>query len=185
MRLDMAASTPPEDDVTAVDVHTLYREHGRFVASFLRHLGVRDDDLEDLIQEVFAHAHRKGGYKPGPASASTWLASIATRLVVGIRRTRARRGPTSHEVEALEEPTPQNPAQRLETRRSLERVNAALADLSLEHRAAFVLFEIEGETCESLAAMWNVPIGTVYSRLHHARRRFLAAYARLEGEPES
>jgi RNA polymerase sigma-70 factor (ECF subfamily) len=66
----------------------------------------------------------------------------------------------------------------LEARRSLQRVQAVLEDLSLEQRAAFVLHDIEGESCERIAAMWNVPVGTIYSRLHHARKRFLEAYGR-------
>lgn len=61
---------------------------------------------------------------------------------------------------------------------ALRRVDRALATLDLEHRAVFVLFELEGESCESIAAGLGVPVGTVYSRLHHARRKFREAHAR-------
>jgi RNA polymerase sigma-70 factor (ECF subfamily) len=40
----------------------------------------------------------------------------------------------------------------------------------------FVLFELEGEPCASIATALGIPTGTVYSRLHHARRRFLEAW---------
>jgi RNA polymerase sigma-70 factor (ECF subfamily) len=66
---------------------------------------------------------------------------------------------------------------QLETRNALAMVQAALDQLPLELRAAFVLYEIESESCESIAATWQVPVGTVYSRLHNARKRFLQAYA--------
>jgi RNA polymerase sigma-70 factor (ECF subfamily) len=46
------------------------------------------------------------------------------------------------------------------------------------HRAVFILFELEGESCESIAAGLEVPIGTVYSRLHAARRAFREHAAR-------
>jgi RNA polymerase sigma-70 factor (ECF subfamily) len=64
-------------------------------------------------------------------------------------------------------------------RKSVARVQQALDTLDHEHRAAFVLYEIEGETCDAIAISFGVPVGTIYSRLHFARRRFLAAYAAL------
>jgi RNA polymerase sigma-70 factor (ECF subfamily) len=72
-----------------------------------------------------------------------------------------------------------DPAEQLATRRSLDRVQQALEGLSLEQRAAFVLFEIEGESCESIANVLCVPVGTVYSRLHHARQRFTQLHQAL------
>ena len=58
-------------------------------------------------------------------------------------------------------------------------MQAALDKLDDDKCAVFVLFEIEGETCESIAAGLQVPIGTVYSRLHAARAQFTKAHARL------
>lgn len=171
----MAVKTAPDVHRGAIGVETLFREQARFVASFLRHMGTSESDLDDLLQDVFIIAHRKGGYLPGAASPRTWLASLAIRVVSARRRSRARRPAPSEVPEHLADGA-QGPAEQLEARRSLERVQAALEGLSVEHRAAFVLFEIEGESCESIAAMWNVPLGTVYSRLHHARKRFLAMY---------
>src|SRR5262249_19278981 len=159
-----------------IDVEVLFREHSRFVASFLRHMGTSESDLDDLLQDVFVLAHRKGGYLPGPAGPRTWLASLSIRVVLARRRSRARR-PQASEVPESFADTSDGPAERLESRRSLQRVQAALDHLSLEQRAAFILYEIEGESCESIAAMWDVPVGTVYSRLHHARKRFLEIFS--------
>lgn len=184
MQREMAATSEPDAQLQPIGVETLFREQARFVASFLRHMGTSESDLDDLVQEVFVLAHRKGGYLPGAASPRTWLASLAIRVVLARRRARTRRPPPVEVPENLADET-QGPADLLESRRSLERVQAALEHLSLEHRAAFILFEIEGETCESIAAMWDVPVGTVYSRLHHARKRFLETYNRnTAGAPE-
>jgi len=65
----------------------------------------------------------------------------------------------------------------------LSRVGLALESLDLEHRLAFLLYEVEGESCPEIAAVAGVPVGTIYSRLHHARRRFHAAYAELPAGP--
>jgi len=62
-------------------------------------------------------------------------------------------------------------------------VQRALDTLDLEHCAAFVLYEFAGESCEAIAASLSIPVGTVYSRLHHARRRFEQAYAALCEQP--
>jgi RNA polymerase sigma-70 factor (ECF subfamily) len=54
-----------------------------------------------------------------------------------------------------------------------------LAKLSPERRATFVLFEVEGASCEEIAELTGVPVGTVYSRLHLARKEVQKAALRL------
>jgi RNA polymerase sigma-70 factor (ECF subfamily) len=156
-----------------IGVEVLFREHAQFVATFLMRLGTPSQDVEDLLQEVFVIAHRKGGFVRGPAQPRSWLGAIAANVARTGHRSRRRRreDADSPVVEQLSAQAP------LETE-SLARVRLerALAALPIEQRAAFVLFELEGESCESIAAVWDVPVGTVYSRLHHARRRFLEVY---------
>ena len=172
-----SAAAPVSAHSCAISAETLFREQAHFVASFLRHMGTNESDLDDLLQDVFVLAHRKGGYLPGAAGPRTWLASLAIRVVSARRRARARRPAPSEVPENLADDA-RSPAEVLEARRSLQRVQAALEQLPLEQRAAFILFEIEGESCESIAAMWDVPVGTVHSRLHNARKRFLETYKR-------
>jgi len=49
----------------------------------------------------------------------------------------------------------------------------------------FVMFEIDGLSCDEIAATIGVPVGTVYSRLHAARRDFQKAYAKLTGRVQA
>jgi RNA polymerase sigma-70 factor (ECF subfamily) len=177
---ESAREAAPENDHVhslAISAETLFREQAHFVASFLRHMGTSESDLDDSVQDVFVLVHRKGGFLPGPAGPRTWLASLSIQVVSARRRSRARR-PAAVEVPETLPDGARGPAELLEARQSLRRVQVALDQLSLEQRAAFVLFEIEGETCENIAAMWNVPVGTVHSRLHNARKRFLETYNR-------
>lgn len=141
-------------------------------------MGAAEEDLDDMMQDVFVLAHKKGGYRPGPATPRTWLGSLAIRVTTAKRRSRARRPEWSPAVEDVADPAV-DPAQAVEDRRALERVQAALQNLSIKHRGVFILYEIEGESCESIAAMSKVSVGTVYSRLHHARKAFLKAYRAL------
>jgi RNA polymerase sigma-70 factor (ECF subfamily) len=155
----------------------LYRAHVSFVAGFLTRMGAMAGDLDDLTQEVFLVAHRRGGYVEGPARPTTWLADIAVRVLSTHRRTQRRKhaAPSTDAVEASTSDAAA-PDEQLATRRALERVQACLDGLDDDHRAVFVLFELEGEPCASIATALGIPTGTVYSRLHHARRRFLEAW---------
>jgi RNA polymerase sigma-70 factor (ECF subfamily) len=162
-----------------IDAEALFREHAGYVASFAHRLGVPRDDVHDLVQEVFLVAHRKGGYEQGAAQPRTWLCAIAVRLARKSHRERARRDPSDTPYIETAPAFEQSPSARLETQRSLELVQRALDTLDIEHRAAFVLYEVERESCESIAAALEVPVGTVYSRLHNGRKRFLAAYEAL------
>lgn len=168
--------------VGPMDAEALFRAHASFIAAFLRRLGTPPSEVDDLVQEVFLVAHRKGGYVPGAGQPRTWLAAIAVFVARSNRRSRSRRH--EHPDESTLESTvteARDPEEALETRKSVERVQRALHTLDLEHRAAFVLYEIEGESCDAIAASFDVPVGTIYSRLHHARRRFQEAYAKLAG----
>lgn len=164
------------DKPERVDAEALFREHASYVATFAHRLGVPRDDVHDLVQEVFLVAHQKGGYEQGPARPRTWLCAIAIRLARKAHRERARRDPSDSPFVELAGGSERDPGAQLETRRSLEHVQRALDSLDLDHRAAFVLYEIEREACEDIALALDVPIGTVYSRLHHARKKFMAAH---------
>lgn len=118
--------------------------------------------------------HRHGGYVPGPAKPTTWLAQIALRVAATQRRRRRRRtaleqGPGGREVS---DRAVAGPDRTHEDRRALERVQAAIDALDESKRIAFVLFELEGESCDAIAQALAIPLGTLYSRLHAARRQF-------------
>jgi RNA polymerase sigma-70 factor, ECF subfamily len=168
-----------------LDAQALFRAHAAFVASFVRRLGTPDAEVDDLVQETFLIAHRKGGYVPGAGQPRTWLAAIALRVASTSRRSRGRRREHDDDEPLLAIASAHDADADLEARRSLARVQRALAGLDLEHRATFVLYELDGEPCEAIAAALGVPVGTIYSRLHHARRRFLSAYAALSAEPSA
>jgi RNA polymerase sigma-70 factor (ECF subfamily) len=72
-----------------------------------------------------------------------------------------------------------SPADVAEATEGLTRVQRALDSMDLTHRAVFVLYELEGESCEQIAEMLDVPVGTVFSRLHTARKNFQKMHTRL------
>lgn len=169
-------SAPESGTTPLIPAAELFVRHAGFVATFVRRLGASAADVEDLVQETFLVVHRHGGFVPGQAKATTWLAAIALRLFQNHRRSRARK-PCDHETEEPHDRA--DLVARLEARSSLLRVEQALAALDTDHRAVFVLFELQEQGCEDIAQALSVPVGTVYSRLHHARRKFLHAYEQL------
>ncbi|MCR9159329.1 MAG: RNA polymerase sigma factor [Nannocystaceae bacterium] len=166
-----------------LDADALYRAHAQFVARFLLRLGVSGEDVADVVQEVFLVAHRRGGFTMGRAKPTTWLAEIAFR-VSSDRRKKARRRLEDSNAEVVElapsASSSASPSQRAEARQALARVQRALDTLSPEKRAVFVLYELEGQACDAIASSLDVPVGTIYSRLHSARREFAKAHAALE-----
>jgi RNA polymerase sigma-70 factor (ECF subfamily) len=162
----------------------LYRAHAPFVAGFLARLGAPRPDMDDLLQEVFLVAHRRGGYVEGPAKPTTWLAEIALRVWANARRARGRRreDAATDRLEVTESAAP-SPEEALDRAAKVARVQRCLDAMDDEHRAVFVLFELYGESGEEIAKALSIPIGTVHSRLHHARKKFQARWER-EGARE-
>lgn len=66
-------------------------------------------------------------------------------------------------------PTPEREVQKREAATLLQEL---LSGLRTHQRVVFTMFEIEGLTCEQISAQIGVPAGTVYSRLHRARKAF-------------
>jgi RNA polymerase sigma-70 factor (ECF subfamily) len=74
---------------------------------------------------------------------------------------------------------PLGPDERLDERERQARLERILDTLDPEHRAMVVMYEIEELSCARISALTGVPVGTVHSRLHHARRKLAEAARRL------
>lgn len=153
-----------------LDASAVYEEHADFVFRTLQHLGVRDADLDDLFQEVFIVVHRRLHTFSGASRLSTWLFGICMRVASRHRR-RAYFKWEQNEAELPESHDLQTPEHHYSEQESRRRLDRLLSRLSLEQRAVFVLFEIEGQSCQEIATLLGVPVGTVHSRLHSSRKQ--------------
>ena len=156
-------------------IDRMYRDHGRQVLAWVIRLGGPGLDAEDVAQDVFATAIRRvGGYR-GDARLSTWLFAITRNVVANARRrARFRR---FFGLDAVPEPPDPGdlPDEQVERMRRRFMVQRALERLPEHQREAIVLCDLDGRTATEAAEMLGIPSGTVYSRLHHARRAFAAA----------
>lgn len=156
----------------------IYREHFAFVWRSLRRLGVPEDALEDLAQDVFVVAWRRVGEFEGRSSMRTWLFGISLRVYRTRRRGEWRRRrkldelATTNDLAALaDDPTRQRDAQQL--------LLALLDGLDDDKRAVYVLAELEGFTAAEIAEGLDVNPNTVSSRLRAARKELHDAAAKL------
>ena len=151
---------------------TLYDRHAPSLLRFARRLDPQD--AEDIVQTTFLRVLQLApSFEPQTASARPWLFAITAR-VVQERRRKLRRW-TAALLRLSELPRGAAPAMA-DTRTDLDR---NLAQLSAAKRTVLVLAEVEGFSCEEIASMLSIPIGTVWTRLHHARRELRR---REEGE---
>ena len=162
----------PPAEPAALEVRTIYREHARFVWLSLQRLGIHPSDLDDIAQDVFMIVHRRLDTFDRRARISTWLFGICMRVAANYRRRRR----WTHEVLSggFEDERPATLAAAddiLVRREQREMAERALNRLEVAKRATFVMFEIESLSCLEIAELMNVPVGTVYSRLHSARRQ--------------
>jgi RNA polymerase sigma-70 factor, ECF subfamily len=163
------------DEYQDADAATLFRIHAPFVARFLFRLGVSAEDLDDVVQEVFLVAHRRGGYARGPASRMTYLANITMSAAWSWRRRdRTQRARWAELPDAQASGAP-GPVEWIEEREAMRHAQRALDALEPGLRSVLILVELEGASCASVAAGLGAPIGTIYWRLHQARKRFMKA----------
>jgi RNA polymerase sigma-70 factor (ECF subfamily) len=129
----------------------------------LHHLTGSVEVVEDLTQQTFVKAWQALGTFRGGSSLATWLHRIAYHEYT--HWLRARRDHASLE-DAAGVPDP-HAADALEA----VFLRRALAQLSPEHRATFILYHVQGLSVSEVAAVLEVPAGTVKSRLFIARQR--------------
>jgi RNA polymerase sigma-70 factor (ECF subfamily) len=162
-------------------MRALHAEHAEFVWKSLQRLGVPGTELEDLLQDVFLIVHKRLHTFDGRSSMQAWLWGICRRVAAAYRR-RAhvhRECVVTRSLEGSSEGIDPDPEQATLTRQQGEQLTAILDKLDLDKRAVFVMFEIEELGCDEIASMLGIPIGTVHSRLHAARKAVKKAAAKF------
>lgn len=157
------------------------RHQRRVVAIALGMVRNRQDAL-DVAQEAFLRVHCALGSFDGQSQFSTWLYRIVHNLCIDHLR-RRRIEVEFDERDASLRPAPavgDDPARAVADRELRARFVTALETLSPAHRAVLTLREVEGLSYQQIAEVVGCSIGTVMSRLFHARRnlqRELAPHA--------
>jgi len=158
-------------DATALGV--LYDRYAPTLLRFARRIARHD--AEDIVQTAFLRVLRLAqAFDPSAPSARPWLYAITARIAQEHRRALRRRVAA---MLRLSDHPPRMSSTASDVRRDLEH---GLGRLSVAKRTVLVLAEVEGFGCEEIAGMLGIPIGTVWTRLHHARRE-LRGYHTQDG----
>ena len=130
-----------------------------------------DQDAEDVVQEAYMRAFKFfDGYRGGESR--TWLLTIVRNTCYSwLQRNRSRELTDSIDETEIEASDFTNPELRLVQDADAQMVRAALAELPLEFREVTVMRELEELSYKEIAAIADLPIGTVMSRLARGRKR--------------
>jgi RNA polymerase sigma-70 factor (ECF subfamily) len=163
----------------------------RPVYSLVQRMVQNPATAEDLAQEVFLKAYRRlDSYDP-QWKFSSWLFKIAHNTTIdqlrrGVPETvpleaeDAERGDLSAVLADVASESPHAAAERRDLGRSLER---ALAHLRPEYRVAVVMFYAQGASYQEICEVTGLPLGTVKTNLHRARKELAQVMTSLGWGP--
>ena len=146
------------------------------------------DDALDIAQDTFTRAYQNLDRFKGDSAFYTWLYRIAVNLCMDHRRRASKQAEVPLEPDERGEapprplpdgPRPDQPFERARDAEIAHRVQAAMRELTPEHRAVILLREVEGLSYAEISEVLDCPQGTVMSRLHYARRQMQARLREL------
>jgi RNA polymerase sigma-70 factor (ECF subfamily) len=157
--------------VTRPDVGVLFRAHAEAVESVLLRLVADVVEVDDLLQDVFATAHRKRARVPSNAEhAKSWLLDVARKKAANWRRLFRH----THEVLGCPAVVRRAVAEPGDPEAHLALCNFVLhvlEELEEPERRILVLHHVVGETLEELGAQFGVTRSAAHARLEKAEKR--------------
>jgi RNA polymerase sigma-70 factor (ECF subfamily) len=137
-----------------------------------------DDLLQETFMIAFRQAHRFDRTKAEPVS---WLYGIAANLCRQFGRGNKRRGRFvsrfAQYVELVGKV--EGPERTMIREEDIKTVRRAIDKLPFKQREVFVLFELEGMEGKDIGALLNLKEGTVWTRLHYARKSFVTTVRKM------
>jgi RNA polymerase sigma-70 factor, ECF subfamily len=141
------------------------------VRRFVGRLAARPDEVDDLVQLTFLDVLRAAQRFDARLPARNWLVGLAAMVVRrhrrSVSRTAARLATWRSDPSCRTHGTL---SEDLERREAAARAVRALQKLSIRKREVFVMLVLERASAEDTARALGVPVATVWTRLHHARR---------------
>jgi RNA polymerase sigma-70 factor (ECF subfamily) len=159
----------------------LVRRYRNDVFSLAFHYVRNREEAWDVSQEVFLKAYRALGQFRGDSGFKTWLLRITANHCKD--QFKKRKLDTVRFDESLREDEAPSatsaPDDTAEAKELGDAILIALNGLSAKHRTAFILREFEGMSYEDMAGVMGCSLGTVMSRLHHARKKLQHSLTRM------
>jgi len=137
---------------------------------------VKDEGAaREIVQDCFVRIwQRAGSYNPAASSPFTWCVMILRGLCLDYLRRIGRRLPAAPEEPFQEAASPQSPLADLHLHETLHLVRKSLATLTATEQEAITAALFDPASCTDLAARWQIPAGTVKTRIHRAMEKLRA-----------
>jgi len=148
----------------------IYRRLGAGLQQVCRRMIGNAADTEDALQETILGIYRGLPTFRAAAQLSTWAYRIAVRTCLHSRRKRRR-----NSSEDLAESLPAKRDDSSEEARLAQRLDRAVAALRPAYRTVFSLCCIDDLNQADVARILGIPEGTVWTRLHRARKELAAS----------
>lgn len=162
-------------------LRVIYDHHHAALYRFFNHATNYAPDVDDLVQTAFLSAAKAAASFDGRDNARPWLMAIAASVLYRRRRSLARWGRVLRELALGENSRCIEPNRVLFARDELRAVARALSRLSEKKRVALLLADVEELPYDQIAVALGVPVGTVWTRVHHARNELQSLLAREGG----
>lgn len=149
-----------------------------------------EEDALDVSQEAFIKVHRNLARFQGTSSFYTWLYRIVVNLCIDQKRRKSRamqvdfddsrdHGDVAEDSGGRISGSPyRDPARAVSDAELRDEMDRAMSALSDKHRRVVVLRELEGLSYKEIADVEEISVGTVMSRLHHARQNLQSSLRR-------
>jgi RNA polymerase sigma-70 factor (ECF subfamily) len=147
----------------------LYERHHVHVYRFVLRITADASLAEDIVSDVFLAVWRHAGGFKAQSKASTWLLGIARLKALSSIRKQSEQA-QDEDGAAIEDPTDNPEALALKHDRS-EILRRCIAHLSPSHREIIDLVYYHDRKIEEVAEIVEIPLNTVKSRMHYARKR--------------
>ncbi|MGC4068472.1 MAG: sigma-70 family RNA polymerase sigma factor [Polyangiaceae bacterium] len=160
------------------DFREVYRNYVGFIWACTRRMGVSEDEIDDVVQEVFIVINAKLETLEQPESLRSWIYGIIRRTVSTYRRARRAKAASAEALiseSEMQYPQPPSPQELAEQSDQVKLLWQLLVKLDAPKREVFVLAELDEMTVPGIAAAIEVPVNTVYSRLRTARQELETA----------
>jgi RNA polymerase sigma-70 factor (ECF subfamily) len=169
-----AASAPASE----LRVDQVYEAHVDFVWRSARSLGVREINIDDVVQEVFVVVQRRLAEFEGRSDIKTWLFGITRRVVRSHVRQQIRSRTQTETSVDLADPNAACAESQLANLEGAKLLYALLDELEADLREVFVLSELEEMSGPAIAEALDLELSNVYARVRRARLAFDAALKR-------
>jgi RNA polymerase sigma-70 factor, ECF subfamily len=173
----------------AIDFDTVYDQHFSFVWRMARRLGVAEEALDDVCQEVFVVVHKRLAEFEGRSSLKTWVFGILHNVVLVHIRGLGRKSPAHRSPAPLVDPetlvdAAAGPYEQLSNAEASVIAQRILDQLDPDKRTVLVLVELEEMSVAEVADALGTNVNTTHARLRAARKQFTQAVNRYRAKEQ-